>query len=46
MYYINTDGYTFILFFFNSTFGAAYLVHPIEHGADIVVHSATKWIGG
>jgi O-acetylhomoserine/O-acetylserine sulfhydrylase-like pyridoxal-dependent enzyme len=35
-----------ILFFFFSTFGAAYLVHPIEHGADIVVHSATKWIGG
>ena len=23
-----------------------YLVRPIEHGADIVVHSATKWIGG
>ena len=31
----------------NSTFGAGgYLVKPIEHGADIVVHSATKWIGG
>ncbi|CAO3622091.1 unnamed protein product [Cunninghamella echinulata] len=30
----------------DNTFGAAYLVHPIEHGADIVVHSATKWIGG
>lgn len=30
-----------------STFGAGgYLVKPIEHGADIVVHSATKWIGG
>lgn len=25
---------------------AGYLVRPIEHGADIVVHSATKWIGG
>ena len=23
-----------------------YLVRPIEHGADIVLHSATKWIGG
>lgn len=23
-----------------------YLIRPIEHGADIVVHSATKWIGG
>jgi O-acetylhomoserine/O-acetylserine sulfhydrylase len=30
-----------------STFGAGgYIVKPIEHGADIVVHSATKWIGG
>jgi O-acetylhomoserine/O-acetylserine sulfhydrylase len=30
-----------------STFGAGgYVVKPIEHGADIVVHSATKWIGG
>jgi O-acetylhomoserine/O-acetylserine sulfhydrylase len=29
-----------------STFGiGGYLVRPIEHGADIVVHSATKWIG-
>ena len=25
---------------------AGYLVRPIDHGADIVVHSATKWIGG
>ncbi|KAI8085157.1 Cys/Met metabolism PLP-dependent enzyme-domain-containing protein [Halteromyces radiatus] len=33
-------------FVVDNTFGAAYLVHPIEHGADIVVHSATKWIGG
>lgn len=31
----------------DNTFGAAgYLVRPIDHGADIVVHSATKWIGG
>lgn len=30
-----------------STFGAGgYIVNPIKHGADIVVHSATKWIGG
>ncbi|KAK9316054.1 Cys/Met metabolism PLP-dependent enzyme-domain-containing protein [Lipomyces starkeyi] len=31
----------------DNTFGAAgYLVRPFDHGADIVVHSATKWIGG
>ena len=31
----------------DNTFGAAgFLVRPIEHGADIVVASATKWIGG
>ena len=30
----------------DNTFGAAYWVHPIEHGADIVVHSATKFFGG
>ncbi len=31
----------------DNTFGAAgYLSRPIDHGADIVVHSATKWIGG
>ena len=31
----------------DNTFGAAgYLVRPIEHGADLVVQSATKWIGG
>ncbi|KAI8360873.1 Cys/Met metabolism PLP-dependent enzyme-domain-containing protein [Choanephora cucurbitarum] len=31
----------------DNTFGAGgYTVKPIEHGADIVVHSATKWIGG
>ena len=28
------------------TEGAGYLVRPIDHGADIVTHSATKWIGG
>ncbi len=30
----------------DSTFATPYLVHPIEYGADIVVHSATKFIGG
>lgn len=30
----------------DNTFGTPYLVRPIEHGADIVVHSLTKWIGG
>ena len=30
----------------DNTFGAATLSRPIEYGADIVVHSATKWIGG
>jgi O-acetylhomoserine/O-acetylserine sulfhydrylase len=31
----------------DNTFGAGgYLIRPIEHGADIVVHSATKWING
>ncbi len=30
----------------DNTFGAATLARPIQHGADIVVHSATKWIGG
>lgn len=30
----------------DSTFATPYLVRPIEHGADIVVHSLTKWIGG
>jgi O-acetylhomoserine/O-acetylserine sulfhydrylase len=31
----------------DNTFGAGgFFVRPIEHGADIVVHSATKWIGG
>jgi O-acetylhomoserine (thiol)-lyase len=35
-----------IPFVVDNTFGAVTLIHPIEHGADIVVHSATKWIGG
>jgi len=36
-----------IPFLVDNTFGGAgYLVRPIEHGADIVVQSATKWIGG
>jgi O-acetylhomoserine (thiol)-lyase len=36
-----------IPFIVDNTFGCAgYLVRPIEHGADIVVQSATKWIGG
>ncbi|KAI0708707.1 Cys/Met metabolism PLP-dependent enzyme-domain-containing protein, partial [Fomitopsis betulina] len=31
----------------DNTFGlGGWLIRPIEHGADIVVHSATKWIGG
>ena len=30
----------------DNTFGAAYWVRPIEHGADVVVHSATKFFGG
>ncbi|KAI0312664.1 O-acetylhomoserine ami [Amylostereum chailletii] len=31
----------------DNTFGmGGYLIRPIEHGADVVVHSATKWIGG
>lgn len=35
-----------ILFIVDNTFGTPYLVKPLEHGADIVVHSATKFIGG
>ncbi|KAI7906224.1 Cys/Met metabolism PLP-dependent enzyme-domain-containing protein [Cokeromyces recurvatus] len=36
-----------IPFVVDNTFGAGgYIVRPIEHGADIVVHSTTKWIGG
>jgi O-acetylhomoserine (thiol)-lyase len=30
----------------DSTFATPYLINPIAHGADIVMHSATKWIGG
>ena len=30
----------------DNTFGAAILSRPIEHSADIIIHSATKWIGG
>ena len=32
--------------FIDHTFGTPYLLRPIEHGADIVLHSATKFIGG
>ena len=32
--------------FIDNTFGTPYLIRPIEHGADIVLHSATKFIGG
>lgn len=35
-----------ILFIVDNTFGTPMLIRPIEHGADIVVHSATKFIGG
>lgn len=35
-----------ILVIVDNTFGTPYLIRPIEHGADIVVHSATKFIGG
>ncbi|CAK8054455.1 O-acetylhomoserine aminocarboxypropyltransferase/cysteine synthase family protein [Eupransor demetentiae] len=35
-----------ILFIVDNTFGTPYLVRPLEHGADIVIHSATKFIGG
>lgn len=30
----------------DNTFGTPYLIRPLEHGADIVIHSATKFIGG
>ena len=30
----------------DNTFGTPFLIRPFEHGADIVVHSATKFIGG
>ncbi|SMS14328.1 O-acetylhomoserine aminocarboxypropyltransferase/cysteine synthase family protein [Levilactobacillus zymae] len=35
-----------IIFIVDNTFGTPYLVRPLEHGADVVVHSATKFIGG
>lgn len=35
-----------IPFIVDNTFGTPFLIRPIEHGADIVVHSATKFIGG
>lgn len=35
-----------IPFIVDSTFATPYLIRPIEHGADVVVHSATKFIGG
>ena len=35
-----------IPFIVDNTFGTPYLIRPIEHGVDIVVHSATKFIGG
>ncbi len=35
-----------IVFIVDNTFGTPYLIRPIEHGADVVVHSATKFIGG
>ncbi|GBG95739.1 O-acetylhomoserine aminocarboxypropyltransferase [Ligilactobacillus salitolerans] len=35
-----------ILLLVDNTFGTPYLVQPLEHGADIVIHSATKFIGG
>lgn len=34
------------LLIIDNTFGTPYLMRPIEHGADVVVHSATKFIGG
>ncbi|MBP3842235.1 MAG: O-acetylhomoserine aminocarboxypropyltransferase/cysteine synthase [Prevotella sp.] len=35
-----------IVFIVDNTFGTPYLVRPLEHGADVVVHSATKFLGG
>ncbi|MBR7028434.1 MAG: O-acetylhomoserine aminocarboxypropyltransferase/cysteine synthase [Bacteroidaceae bacterium] len=35
-----------IPFIVDNTFGTPYLIRPIEHGADVVVHSATKFLGG
>ena len=39
----NENGIPFIV---DSTFSTPYLTRPIEHGADIVIHSLTKWLGG
>lgn len=33
-------------FAIDSTFATPYLIRPLEHGADIVIHSLTKWLGG
>src|ERR1700733_1847253 len=42
--FAHTKGVVFVV---DNTFGAAgYLIRPFDHGADIVIHSATKWIGG
>ena len=35
-----------IPFIVDNTFGTPYLIRPLEHGADIVIHSATKFLGG
>ena len=35
-----------IPFIVDNTFGTPYIIRPLEHGADIVVHSATKFLGG
>ncbi len=35
-----------IVFIVDNTFGTPYLIRPLEHGADVVVHSATKFLGG
>jgi len=35
-----------VVFIVDNTFGTPYLIRPIEHGADVVVHSATKFLGG
>lgn len=35
-----------IPFIIDNTFGTPYLIRPIEHGADVIIHSATKFIGG
>ena len=41
--HIHKHGIPFIV---DNTFGTPYLIRPLEHGADIVVHSATKFLGG